>query len=86
MSVCAKFKECAAKKKKNWGGGFLMEAYFSLLHCWWLLAHGCKNWALDWKFKIDSRIDTILMCGMYGDDLISSLDLGFIVENVPLND
>ena len=38
----------------------------------------------DLKFKMRGRIDIVLLCVKFGDDLISSLDVSFI-EGVPLN-
>ena len=70
MSVYAKFEECAAKTVG--GVGFLIKAYPLLPQCCRFLAHGWQNWVIDSKFKMGSRIDTMLMCVKFGDDPISS--------------
>ena len=61
-----------------------MKAYFLLLQCCQLLAHGSQNWDIDLKFKMAGRIETISICVKFGYDPISSLDVSFI-GGVPLN-
>ena len=83
-SVSAKFQECVAKKVG--GVGFLAKAYFLLSHCCHFLAHGCKNWDINLKFKMEGCIHTLLMCVKFGGDSISTLDFSFIGGGVPLNE
>ena len=72
MSVCAKLKEGAE------GVGFLVKTYFSLQQRCRFLAYGCQNLDIDLKFKMEGRINPILMCVKNGDDLRSSLDFSFV--------
>ena len=54
-----------------------MKAYFSLPQCCQFLAHGCQKQDIDLKFKMGGRIDIILTCVKFGDDLISKLSFDF---------
>ena len=54
------------------GVGFLAKAFFLIRLCYQFLAHGCKNWDIDLKFKMGGRMDTILMFVKFSEHPISS--------------
>ena len=62
---------------------FFAKAYFSLLQCCQLFAHGCQKWDIDIQFEMGDRIDTISICAKFGDETKSILDFSFIFWCTP---